>query len=186
MDEEYTLKDMDINSNTIISDCVDINNSIIVAKNSAKIKLIGNLKYRYYRRKFINIINRLPKVNQPLSKDNIYELISYIYNNNVQDTCSFGYINNIKEIFVEGIPSYMFCTIKANDNVTARLKVSVLGDTFILDLHYVDEAGNGHSFNNIELDKMESNNKDIKEYVDQINKCLISTLSDFVVTSIIF
>lgn len=177
---------MDLNSDRIISNSIDIYNNIraLIEYNDNKIKLINKLKYKYYKNKLINIINKLSKSNQPLSKCNIYEIIYYTYSKFPVESGKFGCIMSTKEIYVEGIPQYMYTRISL-ENINASIKINESDDTFILNLSIKNDYDNGKSYyNDIILESMYSSNPDIAESINKLNLALIKTMNDFIIDTI--
>ena len=68
-------------SEKIIADFLEINKDISIIGIDKKIKIFSNIKKKHYRKKLIKRVEKLSEANVPLTKDNIFELFSYIYSN---------------------------------------------------------------------------------------------------------
>ena len=87
-----------IMNDKIIADFLEINRDISMIGIGKKFKFINNIKKKYYRKKLIRRVEILAKSDIILTKNNIFELVSYIYSNYLP-TGQFEVINKIEYYF---------------------------------------------------------------------------------------
>ena len=162
-------------SEKIIADFLEINKDISMIGIDKKIKIFSNIKKRYYRKKLIKRVEKLSEANVPLTKDNIFELFSYIYSNYLP-TGQFGVINKIEYYS-------RFDLYKAYIIVDGyRFIISVNKDSKKLSLYIIvaTDSNKDNKSYTIELSELKTPNRDIKKYIDDLNHILLDTMVKYV------
>lgn len=162
-------------SEKIIADFLEINKDISIIGIDKKIKIFSNIKKKHYRKKLIKRVEKLSEANVPLTKDNIFELFSYIYSNYIP-TGQFGVINKIE--YYSRLDLYKAYIIVDG----YRFIISVNRDSKKLSLYII--VVNGSDKDNksytIELSELKTPNRDIKKYIDDLNHILLDTMVKYV------
>ena len=140
-------------SEKIIADFLEINKDISMIGIDKKIKIFSNIKKKHYRKKLIKRVEKLSEANVPLTKDNIFELLSYIYSNYLP-TGQFGDIDKIE--YYSKLDLYKAYIIVVNSS---------------------DKDNKSYT---IELSELKTPNRDIKKYIDDLNHILLDTMVKYV------
>ena len=162
-------------SEKIISDFLEINKDISMIGIDDKFKFFSNIKKNHYRKKLISRVERLSKVNTPLTKDNIFELVSYIYSNYLP-TGEFGCINRI-----DYFPKLnLFKVYIITDNYRFIISIDKDNKKFQLHIIVLFSIEKDNKSYTIELDQLKSANRDIKKYIEDLNNILIETMVKYI------
>lgn len=162
-------------SEKIIVDFLEINKDISMIGMDKKIKIFSNIKKKHYRKKLIKRVGKLSEANVPLTKDNIFELFSYIYSNYLP-TGQFGSINKIE--YFSRLDLYKAYIIV--DGYRFIISVNRDGKKMSLYIIVVTGSDKDNKSYTIELSELKSPNRDIKKYIDDLNHILLDTMVKYI------
>ena len=157
----------------IIADFLEINRDISMIGIGKKFKFINNIKKKYYRKKLIKRVEILAKSDIILTKNNIFELVSYIYSNYLP-TGKFGYIDKID--YFSKINMFKVFIIEKENNYI----ISISEKDKKLSLCIITKNDINNKSYTIELKELSSNNREVKKYIDDLNKILLNTMIEYI------
>lgn len=168
------------NMDRIIGDCFEINADILYNEVNSKLpNFIKSFISKRNRKKMIRIVSKFRNSDYVLSKANIGELITYIYNNFSDMKCKFGCIiySNVDE--VGNIKAY----VKMQDDITAIIDIPARDSMYTVIFNDTSIASR-YNGNICCTDKLETNRTTIVPYVSSLNKLLKDTICDYIIDSI--
>ena len=162
------------NSN-IIADFLDINKDISLFGFGKKFKLYYSIKKKIYRKKLIKRIEKFRNSGIIISKDNLYELLSYIYTNympdgaykNIQKTAYYPISREYSALFFKE-DKYKY-TVSANQ-IDKKIKITISTIKIM-------EDSRGYT---LELEKLSTNNREISDHINYINSVIRETICDYI------
>lgn len=174
----------------LIGDFLEINADIIYQRQISKLpKLFSNMKAKYYHKKLIKRVNRLKKSNYILTRDNLSELFSYIYNNfppyGSYKSILTSKINNEDATQVEGVILFGSTELKSYTNIYSY-KAVISIDNEINKMDVMVNLQKGDDYENLffEIDKLYSENNKTSEILEILNKQLLDDLTDYILSVI--
>ena len=162
-------------SEKIIADFLEINKDISMIGIDKKVKIFSNIKKIYYRKKLIKRVEKLSEANVPLTKNNIFELFSYIYSNYLP-TGQFGVINKIE--YYSKLDLYKAYII--DDEYRFIISVNRNGKKLSLYIIIATDSNKDNKSYTIELSELKTPNRDIKKYIDDLNHILLDTMVKYI------
>lgn len=172
-----------LDTNRIIGDCFEINGDIISMRIKSKLpKFISKIQENFRRNRLIKIVKNLRKANVPLSRDNIIEYFTYIFNN-FSPNGEYKSIKGIKHIIIDDTLETWIVMVSVNDEFTAVFKVEMDSKEFSIDLK-IPNNDNFITRNLTNLTQVYSDNPETFDYIDKLNKILISDMTDYILDSL--
>lgn len=171
------------NTTHIIADCFEINADIISMRVNSKLpSFISKFIENRRRDRLIKIVKKLKKANAPLSRTNLIELFTYIFNNFSPDG-EYKSIKGIKHIVIdESIESWV-AMISVNDEFTAIIKIKMSDSGFSVELKIPD--GNGFMTRDIsDISFLLAGDIEIDQYLEKLNLTLISVMADYILDNL--
>ena len=134
------------------------------------------------RDRLIKIVKKLKKANAPLSRTNLIELFTYIFNNFSPDG-EYKSIKGIKHIVIdESIESWV-AMIAVNDEFTAIIKIKMSDSGFSVELKIPD--GSGFMTRDIsDISFLLAGDIEIDQYLEKLNLTLISVMADYILDNL--
>lgn len=175
----------ELNSERIIGSCLEINSDIIRMKfeESRLPRFFNNLRSNYYRKRLIKTVKKLQKANIALSRENIIELLSYVFSN-FPPTGTYDIIRKTTHTFnVEKNIDIWSCNIVVSKNRAYRISIDNIEKLF--DVTIIDgESGSGTKTYSTSLSKLETSNKNLSHYIKELNESLIKVIMNYILTVI--
>lgn len=159
----------------IIADFLDINKDISLFGFNKKFKLYYSIKKKIYRKKLIKRIEKLRNSKIIITKNNLYELLSYIYTNYMPDG---SYKKIQKTVYYPMSGEYTALFFKENkykytvtvSQINKKIKISISTIKVI-------EDSKGYT---LELEKLSTNNREILDHINYINSVILETICDYI------
>lgn len=169
----------DINYDRIIGDFLELHADINSMSSSDEYKrypgFIKNIIIKRYHKKMINTVKKLKNANQPLTKDNLIEYFTYLFNNYPP------YGSYKSTTVVKKLNEMIFATVRIDD-MKVKFNIRLDEDSFNIVIN-VPNGENSKSYDT-SLRKLYSENKKTTDMIDKINKTLISDMTDYILDNI--
>jgi len=172
---------IELNNSRLIGDFFEMNSSIAYeeASNTKSFKWLVKYRAKKQRKKMITIIDKLCNSGYVLTRDNVYELFVYLFNNS--------------DIYSrEGLKIFKPAGLESDDRIEGVIKLDNILCLIHIDhnLEYMEITIETKSSNN-SSSKVEINRKDLADYsgiageqLKKINKFLLETINEFIKVNI--
>ena len=174
------MKKQETNYDRIIGDFLELHaeiNSMSTSDDYKRYpKFIKNIIIKKYHKKLVNTVSRLRSANQPLTRDNLIEYFTYLFNN-YPPHGTYKSTTVVKKL--DGI---IFAVVKI-DNMKIKFNIGLDENNFNIVIHASKEDDNIKSYD-VSLRKLYTENKKVSDMIDRINQVLISDMTDYILENI--
>jgi hypothetical protein len=146
-------------------------------------KIIISLKYKKYINRLTQMMDKINKADVPVTRDDLIELASLIYNSNPTDP-SFDAIRDIKYIKSNDMQLYILM-IHLNDTYNCMIRLDCQECAFNVKAFKVFENSESEEFDMYSYNGvLETKNSDQKEIIDKLNKVLWGVIKRYLLSVI--
>lgn len=175
----------ELNSERIIGSCLEINSDITRMKfeESRLPRFFTNLRANYYRKKLIKTVKKLNKANIALSRENIIELLSYVFSN-FPPTGTYDIISKTYHVVKnDGNIDIWSCNVIVSPNRAYHISIDNIEKQF--EVTIIDNENNkGTRSYSIRLTKLDTTNKNLNHYIKELNESLIKVIMNYTLSVI--
>lgn len=164
----------------IIGDSLEIYSDLIKSKNDEsdkRPKFIKNIIFKRYYKKLVKIVKKLYKANKPLTRANLVEYFTYIYNN-------YPPYGTYKHMSVVKMLSSSIVAVFKVDNIKAKFIIREDEKTFNLVLAITNTNTEVVQNYDINLETLYSDDTRFKDKLESINNSIHQDIADYILDAI--
>ena len=164
----------------IIGDSLEIYSDLIKDKNdesNKKPKFIKNIIFKRYHKKLVKIVKKMYNANKPLTRANLAEYFTYIFNN-------YPPYGTFKHVSVVKMLQSSIVAVFKLDNIKAKFIIREDEKTFNLVLAITNPNTEVVSNYDINLETLYSDDTKFKDKLESINNSIHKDIADYILDAI--